>query len=221
MKIIVILILSALTLSPLTAQNLINDGSVKNRIYTKVSVEPTTMFALGYQRNFRIGNLKNQLTTYLELNNAFHKFLAQNNELNIGGIIPLFESGSFKVVNDLYLSAGRTSNVNFKSHKFTVGDEISVGWYKEKWYVAALAEYEKIYLNEFTFTENYRDRFFEDAEDGWYKGGGGRIQFGLEAGLTFKEKFDLYVAVKSPFTEQLNRYIGSPLHLNLGFGYRI
>ena len=220
MKYLAIIIVLLLVANNIQAQNIINDGSVKNRVYTRVGIEPTTMFAIGYQHNFQIGDLKNQLTSYGEWSTSLFRFGFKNSELKIGGIIPVFERGSFKIVNDLNLSAGTTNNINFESNKFAAADEVAFGWYKPKWFVAATAEYEWIYLNQITHTDQYRERYYPDAVDGWYKGGGGKIQFGIEGGYTIKQMIDIHLEVKIPFTEKFNNYAGAPLHVNLGVGYR-
>jgi len=220
MKTIYLTIVLAITVNTLAAQSLINDGSVNNRAYTRVGIEPTTMLAIGYQRNFQIGNLKNKLTSYAEWNTSLFRFGFKNAEFKFGGIIPVFEKGSFKIVTDLNLSVGTTTNQNFKSNKFAFADEIAIGFYKAKWFVATTAEYEKIYLNEIEHTQYYRERYYEDAVDGWYRGGGGKLQFGIEGGYTFAKKIDLHMEIKIPFTEKLNGYGGSPMHLNIGVGYR-
>ncbi len=75
-------------------------------------------------------------------------------------------------------------------------------------------------MNRIEHTAFYRTTYYEDAEDGWYKGAGGMFQFGIESGGTIKEKYDIHFEIKLPFTEKFNSYGGSPFHVNLGLGYR-
>ena len=207
-------------MNQLSSQTIINDSETKNRAYLRVGIEPTTMITFGYQRNLNVGFLNRNLTSYAEWGTMMYDFSFDNSELKIGGIIPVFETGDFKVVNNLYLSAGSVTTQNFDSRKFAVGDEIAVGFYKKSWFFAATAEYEKIYLNLIEPTEHYRITYYEDVEDGWYTGGGGMFQFGVEGGISVRQKYDIHLEIKMPFTEKFNSYGGSPLHVNLGLGYR-
>lgn len=204
----------------LSSQTIITDSETKNRIYLRVGIEPTTMITFGYQHNFKVGFLNRNLTSYAEWGTMMYNFSFDNSELKIGGIMPVFEIGDFKVVNNLNLSAGSVTTQNFTSRKFAVGDKIAVGFYKNSWFFTTTAEYEKICLNLIEPTEFYRTTYYEDVADGWYRGGGGMFQFGVEGGGTIKEKYDVHLEVKMPFTEKFNGYGGSPLHLNLGLGYQ-
>jgi hypothetical protein len=86
--------------------------------------------------------------------------------------------------------------------------------------MAFTAEYKKIYLNHIEHTDFYKETYYKDVVDGWYKGAGGMFQFGIEGGYTFMDKIDAHVELKLPFTEKFNSYGGSPMHVNLGIGYR-
>ena len=50
--------------------------------------------------------------------------------------------------------------------------------------------------------------------------GGGMFQFGIDGGVTIKNKYDTHLEIKMPFTERFNSYGGSPFHVNPGPGYR-
>ncbi len=209
-----------IVISPIPAQNIINNAPEDNRVYTRIGIEPATMNTIGYQRNFQLGHFENRLTSYLEWSTAAFKFGWNNSELKIGGIFPLFEYGSFTILNDANASSGTASNINFKSNKFAVGDKVNIGWYKPVWFLASTIEYEKIYLNQITHTKSFKEKFYEDAVDGWYYGTGGNFQFGLAIGWTILKKVDTSFEVKLPVTEKFNAFGGSPLHVNMGLGYR-
>ena len=204
----------------LSAQTVLNDSTNQNRAYLRIGVEPTTMLAFGHQHNFDIGLKNKPLTTYGEWSTSFFKFGVKNSEFKIGGIIPVFQSGDFMIVNNLGFSVGSVATKHFDSYKFAVSDEIAIGLYKKKWFVAGTAEYEKIFLNHMEHTDFYRTTYYEEAKDGWYNGAGGMFQFGIEGGITIKDRFDIHAEVKKAFTEKFNGYGGAPFHVNLGLGYR-
>lgn len=203
----------------LSAQTIINhDNSRNNRVYARAGVDPATLITLGYEHKLRLTILRKHPVAFAEW--EFSIANLNNSEIKMGGILPLLETGDFKIVNNLNLSVGTLSAKNFKSRKFALADEVAIGWYKPKWFLAFTAEYEKIYLNYLKHSDFYKETYFEDVVDGWYNGAGGMFQFGIEGGRTFNEKYDLHLELKMPFTEKLNAYNGSPAHINLGVGYR-
>ena len=220
MKYLITIIVLLAAINQLSAQTMINDSPTENRAYLRVGIEPTTMITFGYQRNFNVGLLNRIVTSYAEWGTSMYRFSFNNSELKLGAILVLIEKGIFKVVNNLNLSAGSVTTHNFDSKKFAAGDEVAAGFYKQSWFIATTVEYEKIYLNRIEHTEFFRTTYYEDAEDGWYKGAGGMFQVGVEGGGTIREKYDIHLEIKLPVTERFNSYGGSPLHLNLGLGYR-
>ncbi len=204
----------------LSGQTIINDSPTNNRAYLRYGIEPTTMLAFGYQRNLDVSILSTRPSIYAEWNSSFFRFGFKNSELKSGAIIPVFQYNNFKMVNNLGFSVGSTTNKSFESTKFAISDEIAIGLYKTKWFIAGTAEYEKIFRNHIEHTDFYRITYYEDARDGWYKGAGGAFQFGIEGGRTFKQRVDLHGEFKIPVTEKFNAYGGSPAHVNLGIGYR-
>lgn len=204
----------------LSAQTIVMGDDTDNRAYLRMGIDPATMVTLGYQRNFRNVIWNRSILAYGEWGTVLTKPGTKHSELKVGGLMPIYERGQFKVVNNLNLSAGTVETINFTSHKFAAGDEVAIGFYWHKAFVAVTAEYEKTYLNKLEHTEHYRTTYYEDAVDGWYKGGGGMFQFGLEGGYTFKGRYDLHLELKMPFTEKFNSYGGAPMHVNIGFGYR-
>ena len=204
----------------LLAQTIINDASTNSRAFMRVGIEPTTMIYFGFQRNVNVGVLNKKVTTFAEWGTSATRFGWSNSELKIGGLFILLERGSFHIVNNLNLSAGSNATHNFESNKFAFGIELAFGFYKKRWFFATTGEYEKIYLNRIEHTDYYRTIYYNAAKDGWYKGAGGLFQFGIEGGFTVKGRYDIHLEVKLPFTEKFNSYGGSPMHVNLGLGYR-
>jgi hypothetical protein len=218
-KAIIIALTLLFTLNQLSAQTIINNNpDINNRVYLRTGIEPATMLTLGYERKFDFGFLNQNIVSFVEFGSSVANF--SNNDYKVGGILPVFEKGKFKIVNNLNVSAGNMSAKNFDSKRFAAADEVAFGIYSEKRFVAFTAEYENIFLNKIEHSDFYKETYFEDAVDGWYKGAGGRFQFGVEGGVTLKKKLDVHLEVKLPFTEKFNSYRGSPMHLNMGIAYR-
>ena len=218
-KTIVIALTLLLTFNQLSAQTILNnDPTFNNRVYLRTGIEPATMLTLGYERKFEVGFLNQDIVGFAEFGSSVANF--NDNDFKVGGILPVFEKGKFKIVNNLNVSAGSMSAKNFDSKKFAIADEVAFGFYGKKRFFAFTAEFEKIVLNKIEHSGFYKETYYEDAIDGWYKGAGGIFQFGLEGGFTIKKNIDIYSELKLPFTEKLNSYRGSPMHVNLGIAYR-
>ncbi len=217
---IIILLISVFTIPTLQGQSLLHESNQKNKAYIRYGIEPTTMLTVGFQHSIKAPLLNQRMTLFGEWGLSTLSMNFDNSEMKIGGIINLWSQGNFRVVNNLNFSAGSVSTKHFDSKKFAVADKVNFGLYKENWYLSGSMEYENIYLNHIEHTDFYRTVYYVDAVDGWYKGAGGNFQLGLETGRTFKYRYDLHLEVKVPFTERLNSYGGSPLHVNLGLGYR-
>jgi hypothetical protein len=218
-KVIVVSVFFLAGLLPLPGQTIISNDSIhSNRAYIKPGIDPGTVITFGYERKLGLMVLENHLVTYAEWNASAIDF--GNSELKIGGILPVYEKGNFRIVNNLNLSAATLATKHFDSKKFALGDEVALGFYKTKWFFALTAEYEKVFLNYLEHSDFFRETYYEDAVDGWYKGGGGNFQFGFEIGRTFIDKLDVHLEMKVPFTEKFNSLGGSPAHINLGIGYR-
>jgi len=207
------------TIGPLSAQSIINnDPDIKNRVYLRAGIEPATMLTLGYERKFHLSFLAQDLVTFAEYGVSVANL--KNADFKAGGILPVFQRRNFMIINNLNVSAGALSAKNFDSNRFAIADELAFGIYKPKWFVAMTAEYEKIVFTRIEHRDFYRETYYEDAVDGWYKGAGGMFQFGIETGRTFAGRYDVHLEFKMPFTEQFNAYGGSPAHMNIGLGYR-
>ena len=218
-KAIIIAMTLLFTLNQLSAQTIINnDPDINNRVYLRTGIEPATMLTLGYERKFDVGFLNQNIVGFAEFGSSVANF--SNNDFKVGGILPVFEKGKFKIVNNLNVSAGSMSAKNFDSKRFAAADEVAFGIYGEKRFFVLTAEYENIFLNKIEHSDFYKETYYKDVVDGWYKGAGGRFQFGVEGGVTVKKKLDAHLEVKLPFTEKFNSYRGSPMHVNLGIAYR-
>lgn len=218
-KLLIIGIMLFAAVDQLSAQTIINnDTIIQNRAYFRIGVDPATLLTFGYDRKFDLSFLMQDIVTYAEWGVSIANI--KNSELKIGAILPVFEKRNFKIINNLNISAGQLSAKTFDSKKFAAADEVAFGFYRKASFIAITAEYEKIILNLIEHTDFYRESYYEDAVDGWYKGAGGMIQFGIEGGVTLMKSLDIHLEIKMPFTENFNGYGGSPFHVNLGLGYR-
>lgn len=196
------------------------DSLGSNRLYLKTGIEPTSQLTVSYERFTGIQLLKQPLTLYTEASLFNFDVSFQDYEVKSGGVLPFNISKHYSLVNRFNLSFGSVNTQHFNSKKTAFSNEIAVGRYHRNWFVSLTVEYEKIMLTHLKHSDFYRQVYYESAIDGWYKGAGGLFQFGIEGGMTVLKNFEILLELKIPRTNRLNNYYGSPMHLNLGIGYR-
>ena len=85
-------------LCQLSAQTPINNDNTKNnRAYVRAGIDPATLITLGYERKIGLPCGEKSLVIFAEW--GFSVADLNNSGLKIGGILPVFESGNFKVIN--------------------------------------------------------------------------------------------------------------------------
>lgn len=220
MKHIVAILITVLFCQAINAQNIFNMEKKNKAIYSRFGIEPTYVFAIGYMQAFDLKSINRKVLTYGDLSSPTKMFGIKNYEAKAGGVIEAISWKGIGVTYNLNFSTGHVQTKNFGSQKFSFGNKLSCGYYKDKWYLAFIGQYEKIIANNLTHTQYYRDYVFPEAKDGWYKGAGGNIQFGLETGFTLKEYLDIRFELKLPKSEKFDSYNGSPAHTNLTIAYR-
>lgn len=218
-KILTILLFIVLS-QTINAQNIFNLDEKDKAVYSRLGIEPTYVFALGYMQSFQLKAINRNAVAYGELSSPIKDFGINNYEVKAGGILNVVKWKNIGVTYNLNFSTGKVQTKNFSSQKYAFGNKLCLGSFQDKWFIALGGEYEKIFANKITHTEYYRDFIFPEAIDGWYNGAGGNIQLGLEAGLTIKEILDLRVEFKVPRSERFNSYNGSPGHINLTVAFR-
>lgn len=191
-----------------------------SRITIQGGIDPATMVTLRYERHLRNTFLNRDIYPYAEFSSTLTRFGVKNSELKLGQRMPIWNYRSIQFISGLNTSFANAETINFDSKRFALEGDIALGYFWKKSFLALTTSYEKILITEINHSQYYRDRFYSDAKSGWYKGGGGTFQFGLEGGVCIKNRVDIYMELKIPFTEQFNALMGSPGHLNVGVGYR-
>ena len=215
-----ILLFTLLISASLNAQTTLRENSTKNAVYGHIGINPSTLLTVGYQRYLADSVFNREIIVFSEISSSLFTPGPKDSEIKLGGIISIYEWNKFKIINSLNFSYGSAQSINFDSKKLAVGDELAIGFYGPKSFVATSIEFEHVYLNHLKHSDYFKDTYFSDVKDGWYKGLGGAFQFGIETGFTLKKKVDIHLELKVPFTEKFNSYMGSPFHLTLGGRYR-
>lgn len=113
-----------------------------------------------------------------------------NSDAKVGVVFTLLKAHHMQIVNRFNLTAGATKNRNFTSQKISLEDNLAIGHYTQNYYFSFASSYEHIVLNHLINSDYYRLTYYEDAVNGWYEGGGGTIQVGLEGGMRINNKLE-------------------------------
>lgn len=194
------------------------DTQYKSQVYLKGGIHPNLGTRLGYTRN--ISTFNRQISLYGELNKALFRPIKENAEVRLGGIVPLSGRQKLKLINEVFTTAGILETTHFQSTRFTIGDELDYGYYGAKWRINLSLQYQWIFLSKIKPTEFYRETFYPEAKESWYRGNGGFFLFGLETGWLIGKRLDLVFWFKYPSSQGGHSLMGSPAHAALEIGWR-
>lgn len=220
MKKILSLIIAIALFQTTNAQNIFKHTEKRNVAYGRFGIEPTYVFAAGYMHFFNLQKSDKNIVVFGEVSSPTRMFGTKNYEIKFGGIVNAIKHMSFGITYNLNFSTGHVETKNFHSQKYAFANKLLLGYFENRWYIAFAGEYEKIFANNITHTQYYRDFVFPEAKDGWYNGAGGNIQLGIETGFVIKKMVEVRIEIKVPKSEKFNSYNGSPANVNLTIGYR-
>jgi hypothetical protein len=128
-----------------------------------------------------------------------------------------FKKGNWAMPAHLGLFATTTENKMNRMVSSGIHISINPGYYKKSWFVATEITYDKFLFSHIKNSKHYKEVYYSEAKDGWYKNTGGNFHFGLIAGKSLK-KGELNIKLGMITTEQLNLVLVS---YYAQVGYRI
>ena len=214
------LLIIIIILSPFYSfsQDLFNS---KNRITILGGIDPATILTLRYERKIDSAFFQRKLFPFIEYSTSMTQIGLTQGEIKVGQRLESWNNKSLKLITGLNTSYGKTSSLNFDSQKIAMEIDFAFGFYRKRGFFALTTSFEKILATRLKHSDQYRERFYSDAKDAWYKGGGGSLQMGAEGGIAIKNILEIFLEFKIPRTEKLRPMMGSPAHANIGFAYRI
>ena len=93
---------------------------------------------------------------------------------------------------------------------------VIAGYYKQKWFVAGEAGFDKAIVTHFKHTATYKQNF-PSVQDGWYEPAtGGNFYYGLQTGYSFRRN-DIYLKAGKILTQDFNTTPMVPFYLQVGY----
>lgn len=210
------ILLSAVSAQGSAAQwNVARFGAEANRVYTTFGLDPALVTSLGYARVIPVGGHAFQING--DLGVATARWDARDFRLRFGVQTSLELWGSFHLAGSATAIARGTENVIYRGYDFGADVTGTLGFYRQRWFLAGEFGKDKAVITHVEHTDWYRDQYYPDAKDGWYLDAGGTLHFGLGAGLTLG-RAELEGRFGFLRTEDFND-VTPPVYARLGLGF--
>ena len=191
-----------------------------NRVLLRAGLDPALGFTVGYGREFPLANTGRNWVLFGEFATTFATF-GSNGSLKPRAWLPIVRYKLFRFSTEGTFELGWTHNRNYNSVRLAPGVALlpGIGGDAGRWYVDGEFAYERAIANHVENTDYYREVFYEDARDGWYRGTGSRFRMGLRGGFRI-DRWNVEIRLAHDRTERFNFPGGSPFAATLGAGMR-
>ena len=191
--------------------------SNKNIAGATLSFDYGVTYGLSYGRSMKAFSLP--VVAGIEFSIPSGDNLIDDHKTKIGGQIQVVEFKGFRFIAKIQGIYRRYNNDFVRMQNF--GSDLSgvVGYYKEKWFVAAEAGFDKAIVTHFKHDDLYKDKY-EFVQDGWYNpSSGGNFYYGLQGGYNFKQH-GIYLKVGKVITQDFKTKPMVPYFTQLGYTLR-
>jgi hypothetical protein len=209
-------LLASLAPSAATAQwNVARTDSARTSVYGSYGLDPAVVASIGVARRMpSLGGA--QLSA--EAGWAVAEVDSRDYRGRIGASGSVVRWRAVRLVGEGTVSVRSTSNSIYRALGFGAASSWTLGVYRPRWFAGTEAGYDKSVATRIVNSEWYRTNFYPDAQDGWYRNGGGTVHYGVTGGVTVGSA-ELMARAGLLRTERFNEMM-PPMYLNLGVGYR-
>jgi hypothetical protein len=152
-----------------------------NRVHMSFGLDPALVTTVGYSRGIALGD--RAALVDLDIGMAAAEADFQDLRARIGFQTTFLQLGDWRVAVRGRLIARTTSNSIYDGTGFSADLTSYVGFYRRGWFAAALIGYDRQCVMHIKHTDWYREYFYENAVDGWYRGKAGILHVGLVTGI--------------------------------------
>lgn len=180
--------LVALLAVPLTAQaqevNLSRlDEAPTHQAHVRAGAEYGFVAGVGYARTVSL--LERRWLLLGDLTLPWAGLDASDYRFRAGALVPIVGSRRWRLAGSFAPTIRGTKNVG--SSMTSLGTDLGVqgGFYAWHWFVAGEVGFDWALTTHITHSDEYRQRVYPGARDGWYALAGGLIRYGIQAGASF------------------------------------
>jgi hypothetical protein len=152
-----------------------------NRIHMSFGLDPAVVTTVGYSRGITLG-VRAALVD-LDIGVAAAKTDFQDLRARVGFQTTFWQLGDWRIAGRARLIARSTSNSIYDGAGFSADLTSYVGFYRRGWFAAASIGYDRQCVMHIKHSDWYREYFYEEAVDGWYRGKAGILHGGLVTGI--------------------------------------
>ncbi len=184
---VIIALLGMMAAGKQMSAQVINWGNTKSSrphwIHAQTGLEHGLVFGAGYAQR-----LKSRLPIVLgtEFSTASGENLLDDFKVKIGGQVRLYRAGNVQFSARLQGVFRRNENTLVRLLNF--GSDIAgvAGYYREHWFAAGEAGFDKAIVTHFKHSEEYK-KIYPEVQDGWFEPAtGGNFYYGIQGGYSFR-----------------------------------
>jgi hypothetical protein len=188
-------------------------------VYLNLGIDPAFVAGAGYTYTFNGPLLNRPVTLIGEATLPFINPDFGDYQFQVGIRNPLITYKSWGILNRFNLFTTGNSNWMHDAFGISVEDELVGGYFGEKFFVGLQFGYTKFLFTHYVHTDEYRERVYQDAVDGWYWNTGGKFTTGLQGGFYIGEHVEIGLRFSAVKTEQWNFPNAFPFGANLDLNY--
>jgi hypothetical protein len=189
------------------------DGAA-NRVYASFGSDPALVTTLGYSRVVPVMGHRFQLGGEVAVGAT--GFDVRDSRARLGVQTSIVSTGPLHLTGSAAFVTRTTENSVYRGLNFGADVGGTVGVYRNRWFVAGEAGFDKAIITHIRHTDWYRDNFYPGARDGWYLTGGGTARYGFAAGVAIGP-VELVGRAGWLLTEKRNELL-TPGYATLGVG---
>jgi hypothetical protein len=171
---------------------------------------------LGYSRSFTIGK---PVIVGLDYSIPMGSDLLDDFKAKLGGQIEIVQIDGFSATIKISSIFRRYQTELVRIESFGSDFGALAGYYVPTWFVAGEFGFDKSITSHLTHSDIMR-AMFPGIKDGWYIPSGGHYYYGVQAGKTVGESFELSLRVGGTNAQANDENAVVPLYLQLGLGMK-
>jgi hypothetical protein len=171
---------------------------------------------LGYSRSFMIGR---PVLVGLDYSVPMGSDLLDDFKVRLGGEVEIVQIDGFSATLKISSIFRRYQNELVRIESFGSDFGLLAGYYVPTWFVAGEFGFDKSITSHLTHSDIMR-AMFPAIKDGWYIPSGGHYYYGIQAGKTVGESFELSLRVGGTDAQAHDENAVVPLYLQLGLGMK-
>jgi len=167
-------------------------------------------------------HLKTKIPIILEssISLASGEVIFDDFKTKIGGQMNVYQIENFRFNASLHGIYRRYENPLVTLQNFGADASTTIGYYKQKWFIAGEFGFDKAIVTHFKHSDIYKD-VYPNVKNGWYEPTtGGNFNFGVQGGYSFNRS-DITLRAGKVMNEDFKSTPLIPFYVQLGYNYKL